>query len=865
MAQKSTTKSRSEAKTLKRFAKQNRSWGKSGRLKHYIDVPEGKLVLDQFLDQVADYLAKSAPPPANLAEAIAKLDRHTLALAALTSLFDAERRGWGDVDEPAWKLKLYLQIGEHLRDRLMLAGALESDNAAERLIGKTIMADPESGKGRRFRGKLKRMLESDNPDERAAAQRVAAMPPRRGRPRQSDYLDLLKPEWNQEETLQAGGWLAHAVLTGLDLFLIDRADRIPYLNPKFEPIIDDLREQLLWRDPVLMPHMDGPPPDWTSWRTNYGGRLSKTLVKDWRPETKVEIEAALAEIRTGSTTTEEEADLMAKVVVGEADPGELQTYVESADHISVPITVSGPFKAQHVAAMDTLKNVPLRLDPVMVELVKEFGARTKSPNSYDDLINSNDKVDRAIGYKLRRQNKRDITAVKREMADAKWLIKQNGPFRLSYSLDRRGRFYAHQHLNFAREDHIRALFQFDRGMPMDEDGIVWLEVHAANMWGLDKRPWAERVKWTREHKEDIRWVEADPGRAIIHWRTTGDPDKKPEETFMYIAACRELVAAWDNPGNFTTHLPISFDGSCNGIQHLAMIMSDPVAAKLVNLIASHAPQDVYKKIVDCVLLRLKTARGRHAMWWQATFARLDDKTKRKLIKTPAMAFAYNISSVGMADDIRKVFQEEVSRKREAQPPKVKDGTPKTGEMYLAQLIRGACEEVLKLPADGMKYMQDVAKHCSKEGRFVRVVGPTGMPFVGRYHIANEKEVQLASGSRHKLKDGATEKINKPKIVDSIAANLVHMMDAAHLGRVINAAAAEPDHPIEVLTVHDSYSCLAPHARRLNQIIRNEMVLMYSAYDLLAELRILNVTGDILPLPPRGNFDRCVVIDSPDSF
>src|SRR5262249_18162685 len=161
-----------------------------------------------------------------------------------------------------------------------------------------------------------------------------------------------------------------------------------------QPVIDELREQLLWRDPVLMPHTDGPPPDWTSWRTNYGGRLSKTLVKDWRPETKVETEAALAEIRMASTTTDEEMDLMAKVGVCDADTGELQTYGESVDHISVPIKVSGPFKAQHIAAMDTLKNVPLRLDPVMVELVKEFGARTKSPKTYDDLINSKDGVDR---------------------------------------------------------------------------------------------------------------------------------------------------------------------------------------------------------------------------------------------------------------------------------------------------------------------------------------------------------------------------------------------------------------------------------------------------------------------------------------
>ena len=52
-----------------------------------------------------------------------------------------------------------------------------------------------------------------------------------------------------------------------------------------------------------------------------------------------------------------------------------------------------------------------------------------------------------------------------------------------------------QQLNYAREDHVRALFEFAGGLPLTEDGaggkkaMEWLEIHAANCYGEDKKPW----------------------------------------------------------------------------------------------------------------------------------------------------------------------------------------------------------------------------------------------------------------------------------------------------------------------------------------------------------------------------------------
>src|SRR5262249_720395 len=126
---------------------------------------------------------------------------------------------------------------------------------------------------------------------------------------------------------------------------------------------------------------------------------------------------------------------------------------------------------------------------------------------------------------------------------------------------------------------------------------------------------------------------------------------------------------------------------------------------------------------------------------------------------------------------------------------------------------------------------------------------------------NKKRIRIG-GARHYLPDGASTKMDRKKLMDASAPNLVHSMDAAHLARVVNSA---EEYDIEVLTVHDSFSCLAPQAQRLNQIIRFELAELYWSYDPVGTVGRFNVKGDILPLPPRGDFDPMEVQDAEYCF
>ena len=61
----------------------------------------------------------------------------------------------------------------------------------------------------------------------------------------------------------------------------------------------------------------------------------------------------------------------------------------------------------------------------------------------------------------------------------------------------------------------------------------------------------------RDHRKELRRSPPIPSTLANLWHNKDKP-------FRYVSACRELAAAWRKPGIFVTHLPIPFDGSCNG-------------------------------------------------------------------------------------------------------------------------------------------------------------------------------------------------------------------------------------------------------------------------------------------------------------
>jgi DNA-directed RNA polymerase len=655
------------------------------------------------------------------------------------------------------------------------------------------------------------------------------------------------PDWTSSVCVVAGDWMLR-VAEWLPCFAKDEYGR-PCIAPEWQPHIDKICEHLESRHPVMLPHRS-PPKPWTGWWSNYSDRLRASFVRDWRPETRKAIEATFA---AAGGVAEPEPTI---------DDLEVQRAVDALDASQKPRPPAEPLGSfaelavlkyslpfLHADGVNALKAVPLRINQSLLPLSDKFAVELMGHDS--------DK------------RKADRRTVKADLRHARWCGDET--IYLDYNCDKRGRLNAIQRLNYAREDHVRSLFEFAHPAPLTADGkdgreaMQWLEIHCANCWGEDKKPWHDRVRWSNENADFIKRVAADPQGILEHWCKA---DKKPDKPFAFVAACMELSRARKDPSGFETHLPTGFDGAANGLQHLALLARDEKAARLVNLINSDDPQDIYPQDIYLAVtqrvmkllegeddrLRVKGKRYTGCFeWWRKRLKRLTEKQKRKLFKGPVMTFPYSATVGKTADEIVKAHAELFPNRTWPTPE---------AATFLAMAVRLACQDVLPLPCGIMKYIRALALHRFKQGQFLEWRSLSGFPIVNSYHYPRIVPLDLCFGirSRYKPADGATSKVKKHKMLNAASPNFVHSLDAAHL--ICTVLAANSGGIRDILTVHDSYSCLAPFARRFGQIIRREMAMLH----VLDPLRALSkANGDPLPLPKRGNLDPLALEKGEYSF
>jgi DNA-directed RNA polymerase len=496
---------------------------------------------------------------------------------------------------------------------------------------------------------------------------------------------------------------------------------------------------------------------------------------------------------------------------------------------------------QHAKGVNSLSQVPLKIDSVQIDLAERFAVP----------LMGHDGEQREI----------DQRTVAEDLKIARWCA-DHGTVWLECNCDFRGRLNPLQPFNFARGDHVRSLFRLAKGMKLG-GAIDWLEIHAANCEGsTDKQPRDERRLWVSKHREDIKRIAADPFNTFDKGVFDGRGWKDADEPLQFVAACRELAAAWEDPENFITHLPIGLDGSANGLQHLSLLSSDIICADKVNLLGGEGKasiKDVYSMLINRVRQLIEDDSCSDALWWQEQFKLLDEKKLRKLLKKPCMTYGYSVTPEGAAKQIEdayaEVFKKPTPRKFFWSRGKRIRRRPYRRFRYLAEKVLETCKKELPGATKVMNYICAVTGHCADHGRSLEWTTPSGFPVINLYQKLKTKTVQCLHGSirvaQHRVAVGPAG-IHREDALDGASANFVHSLDAAHLIKVANAAAAEG---IDILTVHDCYSCLAPQVTRLLEIVLDQLADIYGSDDLLVELRRRNVSDpddpDILPVPERG--------------
>jgi DNA-directed RNA polymerase len=398
-----------------------------------------------------------------------------------------------------------------------------------------------------------------------------------------------------------------------------------------------------------------------------------------------------------------------------------------------------------------------------------------------------------------------------------------------HSMDFRGRVYSMTaELQPQGDDIAKGLIRFADGKPLGESGGYWLAVHIANLFGVDKVSFDDRVQWTLDNTDKLMDSAMSPLDGQRFWAEADDP-------WCALAACFEWTGYQIEGDDYVSHLPIAMDGSCSGIQHFSAMLKDSQGGKAVNLTKTDTPSDIYTQVLYVTKDLLMENSEPLSLVWNDL---LTPTVGRKIVKRPCMTFAYSVTSVGIRDQIA----DEMRKRTDGQF--VAGHENWEAAKHLAPFVEAAIRLVVRRAAEAMDWLKEVSKAYSGQQIPVTWVTPLGFPVVQPYRKQVGEMLYLwFDGERIRLRlsyDGT--KLDSRKHGSSVAPNFVHSMDATHLMMVVNRLKDEGVTD-SVAVIHDSFGVHACDTDDMHYAIRDEFIKLYSTDQLS---RIYQSTLQALP-------------------
>jgi DNA-directed RNA polymerase len=369
---------------------------------------------------------------------------------------------------------------------------------------------------------------------------------------------------------------------------------------------------------------------------------------------------------------------------------------------------------------------------------------------------------------------------------------------------------------------------------------------------MDKANRTDQLTWVGEHGEDLVDLIGDPfGRGLDFWL---EADEK--HRWQFLAAAIDYVEAWQHPEGpeaYVSHLPVHVDGSCNGLQHLSAMGRDPVGAHATNLTADPERQDIYQIVADKVNGAIRqdcigeVTDDPCWSWW--------GKVTRNTVKRGVMTMPYGLTPIGMRDQLI-----------DDRWTSALEGDDYDNAGYLRDLMLSAIEGTVKAAAETMAWMQDNSTILAKNKQPVEWWAPSGFKVRQCYRKINSIHVQTIIGDTRLtlrvLTDEDNQELRVSKQASSIAPNVIHSFDAAHMMMSI----ASGDFRWSFSVIHDSFGVHACDMSSFLMCIKDEFVAIYE-HDWFASLQEDFETsrdGEEYPLiqpPTHGNWKPEEVLKS----
>jgi len=492
------------------------------------------------------------------------------------------------------------------------------------------------------------------------------------------------------------------------------------------------------------------------------------------------------------------------------------------------------------SAVNTMQNTPYKINKFILKVMQEAWDKGLAiggipPNVNYDIPNKPHDIETNV--ESRREWKKKAVMVHTEnarmfskrllYAKIMWLADKFKDYATLYfplQLDFRGRAYCvPAFLNYQSITGAKALLSFAHGKEITKEnkGDYWLAIHGANMFGEDKISLEERVEWVNKNEDWILKCAEDP----MNNRKWEDASN----AYQFLAFCDEWSKFKKEGYGFVSHIPVSVDGSCNGLQVYSLMLKDSKAGKLVNLLPTDKPQDIYQLVADAVIEKLKLDAAENKPYAQLW---LNYGVKRSTTKRSIMTICYGSTRYSCTDF---VIEDLTKRKDKGENHPFTDDLFRPAS-YLAGVIWESIGDNLTSARIGMDYLQTIARVVAKEQLPVHWVTPVGFPVYQSYPEMKSKRVKaMLMGEVIKPRiNTETDLTDKLRMGNGVAPNLVHSVDSAAMMKTVNIA--HKNGIKNFCNVHDSFGTTAGDVEVLNQSLRQAFITMFTEHDILAEFR-----------------------------
>jgi len=355
------------------------------------------------------------------------------------------------------------------------------------------------------------------------------------------------------------------------------------------------------------------------------------------------------------------------------------------------------------------------------------------------------------------------------------------------------------------------------------------------------------VQFVDEHLEEVADSALFPLDGKKWWY-------EAEDQWQALATCKEIYEALrlPDPSLYETRLPVHMDGSCNGLQHYAALGGDIEGGTSVNLVPSDRPQDVYSSVVDVVtkLIAADVAKD-HPM-----AKRLEGKVVRKTIKQTVMTSVYGVTYIGARDQIANALKDQKVLEEDEVFP---------ASAYIAKITFAAMQQMFTGARHIMTWLSDCATLVSRKGEVVTWTTPLGLPVCQPYRQPRRHVVSTLLQKVTIIDEDDKLPVSTRKQRSAFPPNYVHSLDSTHMFMTSNKCSARG---IVYAAVHDSYWTHPCSVDEMNVALREAFVDLHSQpllHQLLAQLQQDHPEIDFPPVPPRGDLDISLVLQSPYFF